>query len=184
MRRPIYPGDPSSAGTFGAKPKGSHMADRITLTVPGKYAEDFRAASAHELGDEGRSVLQYRAEVEEARRWSENRDKPRTAELDLALRMLAVDATICQQAAGAEGEDITVDVDDPYGCVAQVVETVARNIVGPEFKSALGVGPIDRDWAARLHEQIAEMTWAIDTAAALHDERFPSEPREEGAVAR
>ncbi len=89
------------------------MQSHVKLTVPGKYAEDFRAASAYELSDEGKCVLRDRAKHKEAQRWSDGPASPRSDELDASLRMLAVDAAVYQQAAGLEGADIAIDIDDP-----------------------------------------------------------------------
>ncbi len=89
--------------------------------------------------------------------------------------MLAVDAALYRQVGTEGADDLTIELADPYGCVSHVVETVARRIVGPELASALGVGPIDRDYAKKLHELIEELTWAIDAAAALDEDRFPSD---------
>jgi len=72
-------------------------------------------------------------------------------------------------AVGDEGEvELTVEGDDGLGGVAHVFESMARQIVGPRLKEALGVGPIDRDWLPKILTQIERVSWAAERAAEYH----------------
>jgi hypothetical protein len=152
------------------------MHQDVTLTVPGTYAADFRAAAAVELAEEAGYILKERQKIREARRYADERTaEARAADLQNVLRMLTTDAAIFQQ-AGTEGtDDITIQLTDRYGCLAHVCETVARRIVGPELVSNIECGPIDRSLADKISEQLVELTWAIDAAAEVHAHHFREE---------
>ena len=116
-----------------------HSPD-VTLTVPGAYAEDFRAAAAAELKEEAGYVLKEREQILEAKHCYGEDDKRADDEgLRMALKMLVTDAVVYQQ-VGSEGcEDITIDLADRHGCLAHVCETLARRIVGPQLQAELDV---------------------------------------------
>lgn len=152
----------------------------VALTVPGAYAEDFRAAAAAELKEEAGYVLKERAKILEAKHCFGEDDKRTDDEsLRMALRMLVTDAAVYQQVGSEGGGDIVIDLTDRHGCLAHVCETMARRILGPQLQTELDIGPMDRKEAERLHTLIAELTWAIDSAATVHASHFPNTDPEE-----
>jgi post-segregation antitoxin (ccd killing protein) len=147
--------------------------ERVTaITVPMDYIEDFRAAIVEELAFETDAAKKHRKELAEAR-WREDAAAIVIAAGDLAgvmdylhdLSSLLVDVY---------GDEIVFDAAAlrmhrkvlPY-----VFEAMARKVVGPRLseEQALGVGPMDESWAADgLRPLVAQLSWAIDTAARLH----------------
>ncbi len=156
------------------------MADRTTtLTVPAKYADDFRAALVHELAGEARLAKKGRKEYLEAvveERYGGK--KADDADWRGTLKMLDRDAELYRQ-AGYEGTgDIEISVEDDLGVVAFACETVARKVVAPRLVDALGCGPFDEDYAVKLRELMERLTWAIDRAAEVNAGYFPEPDRE------
>lgn len=141
----------------------------VALTVPAKYADDFRAALAHELGDEAGYVKKERKEFLEALEWREDAND---GDLRGAMRMLTRDAELFLQ-AGFEGTgDIEISIDDDVGAVPFAFETVARNVVGPQLVELLDCGPFDSAYAVKLRDLIDRLTWAIDQAVGANEEHL------------
>jgi len=152
----------------------------ITLKVPAEHVEDFRAALAHELGEEAGYVKKERRKYLEALDWKSEGDAS-DADLRGTMKMLTRDAELFLQ-AGFEGEgDIEINMEDDVGVVAYACETVARKIIGPQLVEALDCGPFDAEYAAKLRALINRLTWAIDQAAETNAAYFAG--REKAEVA-
>jgi len=140
--------------------EGSSMSD-ATLTVPAKYADDFRAALVHELVEEARLAKKGRREYLEAvveERYGGK--KADDADWRGYLKLLDRDAELYRQ-AGYEGTgDIEISVEDDLGVVAFACETVARKVVASQITDALEAGPFDAKQAARLRELMERLAWA------------------------
>ena len=155
------------------------MHHDVTLTVPGTYAADFRAAAAVELAEEAGYASRN------GRRFGRHAGTPTSERLRRGRRTLRTSSgcsprTRRSSSRRAPGtDDITIQLTDRYGCLAHVCETVARRIVGPELVSNVECGPIDRKLADKISEQLAELTWAVDAAAAIHAHHFPDENDQE-----
>lgn len=140
----------------------------VAMTVPARYADDFRAALAHELGVEAGYVEKEREKFLEALTCKSGNADQLGADLRGAMKMLSRDAELLLQAGYEESGDVEISLEDDLGTVAYACETVARNIVGPQLVEALEVGPFDSKYVPKLRDLVDRLTWAIDSAAELN----------------
>lgn len=140
----------------------------VAMTVPARYADDFRAALAYELGVEAGYVKKEREKFLEALTWESGSSARRREDLRCAMKMLSRDAELLLQAGYEESGDVEISLEDDGGGVACACETVARNIVGPRLVEALEVGPFDSEYVPKLRDLVDRLTWAIDSAAELN----------------
>ena len=148
-----------------------------TLTVPAEYAEDFRAALAHDIAEEAGYVERDRKKLLTVIENRKDTEFQRN-ELRSTMKMLDRSAELFRQVGHEDSGDIEISMGDDLGVVAYVFETVARKIIGPQLADALHVGPIDQEWAAQLRELIERLTWAIDQAAEVNASYFPGRDKE------
>jgi hypothetical protein len=146
----------------------STAARQATVTIPAEYVDDFRDAVVYEIADSTDAVETNRKAIRDAvdRREDGWRD---TCEVDWrgSVRLLAEDGVLLSQLEVAEpGQEFTaraVDVTLSFACAA-----MARKVVAPRVRHLLRYSPLDEEIVGKLHEQIARLSWAIDSAAGCY----------------
>ena len=152
-----------------------------TLTVPAKYAEDFRAALAYEIGFDAKCVQDERKAVLTAIEERRENVAARNEDLRSNMRLLHRDAELFAEVglAGTEG-DIEIRGAD-LETLAHVCETMARRVIGPHLADQLDIGPMDSKQGGELRKLIEPLTWAIERAGELHTRYWEERRAEEAA---
>ena len=156
------------------------MAD-VTLTVPAKYAEDFRAALMEELASDIGWIKEQRKSLSEALDYGdESKVRVRRADLLGSQRHLAEDVELMAQLGTQEnGTALEVRSASP-AALAHACETMADKVVGPALGRALDVSPLDTDRLAQLRDLMGPLAWAAERAAEFHEKASVERQRDRG----
>lgn len=92
---------------------------------------------------------------------------PEAEDVPTQLRYLRSNLAVLDQLAAADGAAVTVTED--AGSLAHIAEEMARRVIGPKLADQLRYGPIDGKASEVLQPLIADLEWAVATAAHCHE---------------
>ena len=149
--------------------------DRALVTIPANYVADFRAAVVHEILWEAECIKGHTPKpcADPELKITDPEPTIEYADVRSDAQLMAIDVALFDQLEGVDvlgGENavLTVEGRGAIESVPNVFEAMAREVVAPRLLRALGVGPMDEDWAPAVHELLARAGWAVELAAQWH----------------